>query len=72
MVPGLAPRGFQKIPESRESHQRCLSWALALPQPEVLGVRVGNKGAIKLRHKKKEDKLWPCIYIAHFHPKPSS
>ena len=46
-------------------------WTLVLPQPCsscFWWVRVGNKGAIMLRHKKKEDKLWSCIYIAHFIP----
>lgn len=53
----------------RDRHR--LRWTLALPQPCsscFWWVRVGNKGAIMLRHKKKEDKLWSCIYIAHFIP----
>lgn len=53
----------------RDRHH--LRWPLVLPQPCSTcfwWVRVGNKGAIMLRHKKKEDKLWSCIYIAHFIP----
>lgn len=36
--------------------------------PTSLLSGMGNKGAIMARQKKKEDKWWSCIYIAHFIP----